>query len=243
MLIKVILLALALLIPAATDAGVALRGQAGGGGGNPFSLVAHVSGASSGGIAPTSPAKDMTGVKLIIINAFQFSGGSPPTPTDSSSNTYTQLTQQRVGNCINNLYYVISPTVTSSMTFTYTNASIFGGIEVAGFSRTGGAPTFDAETGNTAAGSGTTVTTGSLTPAASNELIVTGLCFGDDPGSATYTINSSFIITDTDPLVGSSNEGGGLAYLAQTTGAAVNPTWTDSTTYTMGATAAIAAFK
>ena len=96
---------------------------------------------------------------------------------------------------------------------------------------------FDQQNGNTAA-SGTTYQPGSVTPGSANELIVS-LLFG--AGSGTTTIDSSFTISDQ--LASTANAmAGGMAYLIQTSAAAVNPTWTRGGIGNVGP-ASIATFK
>jgi hypothetical protein len=86
----------------------------------------------------------------------------------------------------------------------------------------------------------TALATGSVTPSAANELVVTAEGQGAAGGSP-FTINLGFTITDQKAQVGGQADGGGLAYLIQTTATAVNPTWTGVSNGNMVVT--IATFK
>jgi hypothetical protein len=116
---------------------------------------------------------------------------------------------------------------------------------VAGFRETA-TPAFGAEvhTGPPAT-SGTSINTGSITPAFSNALITTLVSLGT-VGPTTPTsiaVDSGFTITDKKEscLSDGCYLAGGLAWIQQTTAAAVNPQWTWVTTNP--ALAAIATFQ
>ncbi len=239
-----------LALSAAADAQVGLPfpgpGMVSGGGGcSGICLVSHVqSVVGNTSSVTTSPGIDTTGANLIVVNVTGFNlGGGSQTLTDNKSNTtYVALSQAGSGTCHNNLWYILSPTVGSGHTFTYNSggSSIFGTIQVAAFS--GAVPSFDRETTNSNSSPATTIQPGSITPGNNNEVVMTGVCFSDDAGSSTYTINGSYTITDFIGFATGNNEGGGLAYLVQTSAAATNPTWTDSSSATTQ-TASIAAFR
>jgi hypothetical protein len=75
-------------------------------------------------------------------------------------------------------------------------------------------------------GSGTTVIASASTTALSPNSLVLSLCLENTAASISFSIDSGFTITDSAEGASSVNVGGGLAYLAQSTPATVNPTWT-----------------
>jgi hypothetical protein len=130
------------------------------------------------------------------------------------------------------LFYNSGPMTGSNHTFT-SNGGGYGGYQeltMAAFSGTfGGTP--DINTGNSGGGSGTVQPAAtSQTPAHNNEVIVTVV---NCNAAVSPTINESFNITDDINTMG-------MAYLVQTTAAAVNPTWSGAFT---GAAAVIPSFQ
>lgn len=206
-------------------------GSGGGGGGGTIALIAHGAAANSSSTTTvTVSGLNMTGANFIALHCATFGGGSLSGVSDSSSNTYTALTSRTPSS----LFYVVSPTVTSSMSFTCTGTGINPSIQVAGFSGVALSSTLESQSGvgSSFPSSVTTVQPGSLTPAANNELIITGFAF--DPGSLpinVVSISSPFAITNSISSA-TGVEGGSLAYEIQTTATAQNPTWTaDTATY------------
>ena len=107
---------------------------------------------------------------------------------------------------------------------------------------------FDVENGATLAGSGTTLSPGSITPSTNGSLIVSG--FGTGAGSGTIGtltlapgVTSIFTQTNKD-TVGGISYGSWAAWGIQQSAAAINPTWTcvNGTGTNTNGTAVIAAF-
>jgi hypothetical protein len=98
----------------------------------------------------------------------------------------------------------------------------------------------DQENGATA-GSGTTISTGSVTPSTNGQLLIAGLG-NDSPFAGDASINGGFSVIDQDALVGGTNYGGACAYLIQGAAAAANPAWTWGNSTGLSA-ATIATFK
>jgi hypothetical protein len=195
--------------------------------GGAFALVNHTVAQFSGANTVTTSAISMTGAKLIVLTTSEFaSGATLCTPTDSSSNTYTGIVAQLFDSGANNtkLWYVLNPTVTSSMTFTCTGTNNFPAIAVEGFSDTGSGPTFDTAVG---ANSGTTAVAsqqpGSITPAGNNEVLISG--FMNPVETVPFTIDSGFTISDQENFSSGTDEGIAFAYQIQTTATARNPSW------------------
>lgn len=197
----------------------------GGGGGGGIALVAHTYSTSG-----TSAAVDTTGATLLIAVASTFV--NPTTVSDSKGNSWTALTLRGTGSAVQ-LFYAVNPTVGTGHTFTDGGFN-FGTVCYAAFSGVDAVSPYDTDTGGHAAGN---VQPGSITPAANNELLVAGLCWYP---SNTVSIDSGFSITDQRDYTG--NMGSALAYLVQGAAAAVNPTWSASSSFT-DAAAAMAAFK
>ena len=109
---------------------------------------------------------------------------------------------------------------------------------VAAFSGAAAASALDQQNG--AVGTGTSLATGSVTPSEDNELVVSGVSIADG-SSGTYAVDSGLTITDQILASAGNFEGGGLAYIIQTSAGAVNPTW--SWTGSVNSAAVIATFK
>ncbi len=211
--------------------------SAGGGG---IAVVCHAHGSAADN--PTTNTVDCTGATLLVVNAATLNGISGGVPTDSQSNAYGST-----GASCNSpfsqacLYFLYSPSVSSSMTFTLPGTSLFGAIEVIGFSGTSGTVEESVAEG-TAATATTCQTASALTPSTNNQVIVSGFYATNDGGGATYSIDSGMTITDFDPFVTGTSEGGGVAYKVQTTATAIQPTWTDTGTFG-AAVCSLASFK
>ena len=168
----------------------------------------------------TSDAIDTTGYDLIIIGIATAVAGAA-NPTDSKGNTWTPLTGQGAGDVFARFWYCIAPTVGSGHTFSTSQSgtypSIFvlaiAGAAVAGFDQQNGA----------ASASATTLQPGSVTPSEDNELVVTLVTNNDLLN--TLSVNGGFTVAQQAVTVAFQAEGGGLAYLIQTSLAAANPTW------------------
>lgn len=187
-----------------------------------YSLVAHIAAGSPNGNTFTTTGINTTGADIIVIGISDNVGGS--TLSDSSGNTWTPLSPSTGTSGVSTLYYCQSPTTSPSHTFTLTATSNFMSIYVTAFSGSLAAPLDQSNRANS--GFTTTIQPGSVTPSQNNELIVTHVCKGIDTSS--FSINSGFSIIDSVTGVGSTHYGGAIAYLVQSTAAAVNPTWTSA---------------
>lgn len=201
----------------------------------PITLVAHTV-AFGSNAAVTTSAINTTGASLIVL-AISVNNGTTPTVTDSAGNTWTALTSQTAtGLAKIAFYYKASPT--TSATHTFTNTGTFPTIGVMAFNNTLGVAPFDVENGAMTA-SGTTRSTGSVSPSLDNEVIVTALA--GTPTGGGVSIDSGFNLVDQQDFVGSTAYSMATAYKVQTAKAAVNPTWSFGGTF--GAAAVIATFK
>lgn len=200
----------------------------GSGGSGPAFIAGDFSIGSDSGTA-TSAALDTTGATLIVVAAISYSGGTVSGVSDNKGNTYTALITFTGGGAANiTLYYSASPTVGAGHVVTLTGGSIFPAIGTVAFSVVTG---FDTQNGNGT--SSNTIQPGSVTPSVGNSVIVTGL---NNWTSGLATINSGFTAF---AAAGSSDLGGGIAYLIQASPSAVNPSWSWSSSNVTSAAIAV----
>lgn len=176
----------------------------------------------------TSTAIDTTGATLIIVYASQYQSDGV-TLTDSKSNTLNALTDTggTTSSFHGRMWYAWgSISVGSGHTFTlsrYSGTGLFGAF-ICTLALSGAMTASDPLDGSDVSNenSGTTIQTGSISPSVDNEIVVTGL--STESTLNVPTINSGFTVQAT--TTGTDHQVGGIAYLIQTTKAAVNPTWT-----------------
>jgi len=197
-----------------------------------WSLIAHTIKTRA-----TTNAINTTGADFIVISVASYST-TPITVSDSQSNTWSPRTEKATGNDHVRLFYCQAPTTNSAHTFS-TNADFYE-IAVQAWSGSTSTP-FDVENGAT--GPNATLQTGSITPSVNNELIVSAVGQSADgaTGTQTWTVDSSLTISDQVSALGGQHTGLAFGYFAQTTAAAINPTWTLSSTANQAAV--IASFK
>lgn len=207
----------------------------------PVALLTHACAASSNTNTATTAAIDTTGASLLIVVISDYAAGvTQAAPSDSKSNTWSNLTTQTSSTVTRmRISYVANPTGGTGHTFAATGTTDYPTICVAAFSHVATTSPFDVQNGsNSGSGSVTTLQPGSVTPGANAELLVTGLSFAV---SGTASIDSGFTITDQSNYMAGAAIGGAMAYKVQTTAAAVNPTWTAGAASELSAT--IATFK
>jgi hypothetical protein len=181
-----------------------------------FALVAHTG--SAGVPAPTTPGIDTTGANLIVIGVTGF--GAIASPTDSKSNTWTQIQGDIVnGNESCRLFYCLNPTVGASHTFSAANGNEVRGITVTAWSGGKSTSILDTSVGSNTSGSQSSWQFGSLTPANTNSLMISVL-----DAIATISVDSGYTLVEDQASSGSRH--GGQAYLIETAIVAQNPTWT-----------------
>lgn len=180
---------------------------------------------SSDGDSVTTAAVTMTGSNSLFIGVGLYSAGCAlsPTPTDTSGNVYTPYTAWSGASFTWRWYRSVSPAVGAGMTASVTGANCYPVIAFIGAS--GADVTAPVDQQNGAAASGvTSIQTGSVSPAASNELLLAGVIYAD---TTALSIDSGFSIGQQLPyqVSGVSNFGVGVATLVQGAAAAVNPRW------------------
>ena len=208
-----------------------------------FSLLVSTSGNAASDPANTAvtPAIDTTGADLIVVFGASIFGYA--TLTDSESNTWTSLTgQNHIGFYFGRIYYCVTPITSATHTFTYATTSFFPSLCVQAWSGVAASP-FDQENGATYGQfPDQPVVPGSVTPSEDDELLVTGLSWGNAGADTVIGINSGFTVSDDEQMLTGQNGGAAMAYKVQTSAGAENPEWS-STQNISNITTAIATFK
>ena len=184
-----------------------------------FSLIAHAGG-GLGASPPQTLTLDTTGADLVVVGFVHDPGSGTVTVSDSKGNTWIPLTP-RSNTVVTQLWYARpsnSSFVGASHIIAFGAAATFyASGYVAAFSGANASP-FETETGLATGGS--TLQPGNINPGHDNELIVSAVSvFGTAP-----TV-SGMAMLDASSFTGSQFYGGGMAYVIQTTAAAINPTW------------------
>lgn len=206
-----------------------------------ISLVAHVGfGNPNGSGSATSSALNTTGATLLVMSA---EANTSQSVSDSNGNSWNGLTEQcypNAGDCANfnfRMYYVYNPTVGSSQTFTCTGPYAY--CTVTAWSGTSTASSvLDAQNGATALTQ--SLSTGSVTPSTTNELIISAWGANAHPLTG-IAVSGGLSILDGQNLstyAGPSYD----AYLIDSGSSAIDPAWS-ITSAAVGMTATVAAFK
>lgn len=206
----------------------------------PVGFVASGVAGSTNQLTVTTASIDTTGSTLLVAALATYQGGPSGTLSDAKSNTWTPLTEYFVtGDARVQLFYAVNPTVGAGHTATYTTASAsYPALALGGFSGVALVSPFDGQNGAADAGTGTTSVTGSLTPTQNGDMVVSGLSM--NAAGVVTGVSLGFAVAGQQTSVSAQCYGVGLAYLAQGTAGALNPTWTHGS---MRCAATIAAFK
>lgn len=197
-------------------------------------------GAPGGG---TSSPVDTNGANFIVLAIGYAGAGSTPTVSDSKGNTYTPLTPATFSDSYCRFYFAENPTVGSGHTWTVTGANSYPSISMQAWANALTASVFDQQNAGSTTPSytATSVQPGSVTPGSNNQLIVTAVSNYADMSNVSRSINAGFTISGQVGNVPAISYPLALAYLVQTTAAAVNPTWSWSSSER--ANSVIATFK
>lgn len=177
-------------------------------------------GAASAASTITGIPTDGT-VNLIVITAAYVGGG---TLADTSSNVYSAGTAHTNSGVNNRIFYMVNPSVTSSMTFTLTGTFSAIAVMIATGNISSPTPAIDQQNGNS--GTGTSLSSNSVTPTQNNEFIVAcsaegAPTTGTPPAVTGYTlINVAF--------ASGVNQGLATYYQVQTTATATSVTFAGS---------------
>jgi len=190
-------------------------------------------GGQNGGTS--SASLDTTGCDFFVMHMGSLALNG--TPTDSKGNTWSTLTLQSQS-AGSQLFYSVPTSVGTGHTFNIAATNGYPSCQVQGWSGADQSSPFSSENGNqTASTPSTSISTGSVTPNASGDLVVTGAA-----GYlllTTMSIDNGFTISDDIPYDAVSSYDGAMAWKLQT--GAVNPQW--SWTGARNAAANIATFK
>ena len=206
-------------------------------------LHSHTKGTGTNG-ATTTPTINKTAggtTTLTVVHVAQYKGGTLTPPQDSQSNLYITALTGKAGpvETYSKLFYKVNPSCGASHSWTVSNTGIYASFQVANFMGTDTSSPYESESGNTSAASASTIAPGSVTPAADGSLVVTGFSWNTS-SSAVATIDGSFVVSDQS--VYGAGEGGALAYLLSSSGAA-NPTWTIAPNTSNDRSSTLAVFK
>lgn len=194
---------------------------------NGLFFIGSVGGGSTNGNSVTTPGMDTTGATFLVAMVSNYSGGIP-TFSDAYGNTWIPLTLQGSGggHAYGQLYYCAAPSVGAGHTFSASGTSTFPTVTALAFSanktlhleQQAGAFTTDN-------GGSTTVAPGSISPARSGELIISGAT-GSVSATSISSVSGGMTLPTSVASDGTTHVAGGIAYLFQTPGASINPTWT-----------------
>lgn len=179
------------------------------------------SNSGSGLSSATTGSVDTTGADFLIA-MYSCADAVNLTPTDSKSNTWTQVSNSytRVEPRVR-MFFSIPTSVGTGHTASVSGYFV-GALHLLAFSGVKQSSPEDQISGNNAYG--TTIQPGSITPTEDNEVIVT--IFGVNGSSSPMSINSGFTETNEVDFGAGDHYGATGAYLIQGTAAAINPTWT-----------------
>ncbi len=211
-----------------------LSGGGAGGGGPPLvpALITHTT-INPGGVdgGTSSPGVTTTGANLIVaVICLSSTTTGGPTFSDNKGNSWTLITTVTSATQNTVIYYCSSPIVGTGHTFTtgpgFPNHP-FSSACIAAFSNVKPSSPLDKNSGAGSTPPALTVQPGSITPVTDGELLVCVL--GTAPsGAETVAIDSGFTKTDDVPFNPGNTFGTHMAYLVQSSAAAINPTWTMS---------------
>ena len=184
-----------------------------------FTRLASTAKSSADTNAVTTTAIDTTGANLLVLISACEGGGEAI--SDNKGNSWTALTSHANSTAQVRIYYSIPTSVGSGHTFTSSLTGGFPAVAVSAYSGAATSSVFDKQNG-AASDSASSLATGSVSPSADGELLISGL--GLDNGIGTLSsIDSGFAI-DASVGIGAS-DGVAIASLIQTTASAQNPTW------------------
>jgi hypothetical protein len=185
-----------------------------------IALVANGSAISADTNTAVTSAMNSSGANFVVGVGSALSNAQ--TFTDNQASSWVAGTNgSGVGNGLV-ISYARSITQSTAHTVTDSAGGNFPSVYAAVFS---GVSTnnFDQASSGTATAS-TSVSPGSVTPTQNNELIITGVTTASS--NAVFSIDSGFTILGQFAFVSGAAFGGAMAYKVQGVAAAVNPTWT-----------------
>jgi len=187
-----------------------------------FTGITFVSSASQVN-ASVSGTFDSTGANLLVVSMSDFAGGTPGI-SDNKGNSWTTTANCAAGNASFDIAYSTPTTVGSGHTVTITNG---GGFAPTGYVRAySGAATSSVLDGHSCTcQTASTVSAGSITPANNGALGVTGFSFNQNYSSGPGG-TGSFVDNGHNNSNLLAQMGAGIGTVIQTTAAAMNPSYT-----------------
>jgi len=175
-----------------------------------------------GAAGPVStPAIDTTGATLIEITIAYDNTASSLIITDNRGNTYTGLTASTIGTWSVRKFYCLLPVVGAGHIVTVNASSAYAAFVVRAY---GGATlVLSSQAGNTVT-SGTSLSTGSVTPPNAPALVTSGIAWAGTAGVPTAT--APMTLVDGSAGVASQAYGVAASDEVQATATARNPGWT-----------------
>lgn len=180
---------------------------------------------------------------MIVCNLAWYSvSTSPPAVTDSQGNSPTFATQHATttGGVRQCLVFFVAPVVGPGHTITVSGTGVYASIQCLAFSGAASSAVLGVESGASAQPA-LTINTGSITPGAATDLVISGLTFDANNGG-TISVDSGLTIDSTVAYSPGNWEGGSIAWLAPGSTSALNPQWNSGNTSNYIATG-IATFK
>lgn len=179
-----------------------------------FVAIATTGAQSTTDLNVTTPAIDCTGANLIIL-AVAAAFSATATITDSHGNTYVQQANYEGNFGAITILTCFNPTVSASMTFSYTTLTNTGFPAIAVLAVSGAASgTIDQQTGQASDPfTGISVSIGPITPSQNNALWVGALNLGNTSGTPSNTQGTLVYAVANAPVA----YGLGMSYGIQTT--------------------------
>jgi len=196
-----------------------------------ITLLSHTS--ASGQNTTTSSSIDTRGAKYIWIGlSYYFQTGNSCVITSTPSNTFTQGASYNGGTATVGVtsFYVFSPVVSATQTFTMTGTNCYVVFNVIAFSGLFINGVVEGANG-TYSGGGTSIQTGTTGTLTNSPYEVCTTQISENGTITALTIDSSFATPlDYIAYTGGVNEGGAASYKILTANTALNPKWSWTTT-------------
>lgn len=190
---------------------------------------------------------DSTGATLLIVTVARSSAATgisgPVDFTDACPsgpcNTFATAVSKTGTNSVTTVYYSVNPANTGTghyFVFTATSGALY--ITGAAYSGSALSNLVDQLNSNATSGTGS-IQPGSITPACTNELVITSVA-GETLSGSTPSLAGATVREEQAGLSSPTRTPGGFGDAIQTTATAINPTWSFTTN---GKDAAIVSFK
>ena len=182
-------------------------------------------------IPSTNTTTGGTNLLVAVIVSLNLATTSPA--SDSAGNTWTAAQSATSGTSSSaQLFYVISPATSSTYTVGAFGNNSYAWMYVYALTGSGGTPSYDASHAGACGSTTLTQQPGSITPSVGHSMVFSATSYNDPTSTGTLTVNSSMTLDHDFLMVAAQSYGGAVAHLEQNPAAAINPTWTASSTGT-----------